>query len=29
MSVECFEMLRILELKVLDVCEGVEMDQFC
>lgn len=29
MSVECFEMLRILEPKVLDVCEGVEMDQFC
>ena len=29
MSVECFKMLRILELEVLDVCEGVEMDQFC
>lgn len=29
MSVECFEMLRILESKVLDVCEGVEMEQFC
>lgn len=29
MSVECFQMLRVLEPRVLDVCEHVEMDQFC